>query len=531
MVSRCRRVLSSQAPASQSGAAFNMGRLSLAREVARLNPSGGPSIPLIAQKSVLRTSAADLLNSARFDNFLGMVILLNACSIGAQTDYMARNVTGRVPFKFQVVEWIFLAFFTGELAIRVYVHRCRFFWSKAGFNVLAWNWFDLLLVVAQVSEEVLVRVARDSTLESSQFRLMAFLRILRLVRVLRVMRVLRLIGELRAIVSSIVGSMKSLLWTVLLLLLVIYMVGVYFTQSVTEHMVIQAERNQGYSPELKTLSIYFGSLGRTLLSLYQAMSGGIDWDSLADPLITEIGFMMGVGFAAYIAFSLLALMNVVTGVFVQTALQSARDEEDAFLTDQIIKIFHVSSVDEEQHISWSEVELALTNPDTALEWKAIDLPVSEARFLYDLLDLDDSENVQFEEFLSGCLRMRGNAKASDLLTVMQEQRKLAKNLKGFAADVMDQLGCIESTLQPLESLGFKKLSDMISRLTALVDPMSNRLRGESDALREVRRELQAIKHGQAQLQATLDSVPVLNIRAPKGEAPAVGSHGLDIEVF
>merc|ERR1719210_553365 len=115
--------------------------------------------------------------------------------------------------------------------------------------------------------------------------------------------------------------------------MMIYVVGIYFTQSVTDHMV-ESQQKGLTNKNLDTLADYFGSLFRTILTLYQAMTGGIDWDGLADPLMAEMGALMGFMFATYIAFALLALMNIVTGVFVQTALQSAQAEEDAFLTDQ-----------------------------------------------------------------------------------------------------------------------------------------------------------------------------------------------------
>jgi len=245
-----------------------------------------------------------------------------------------------------------------------------------------------------------------------------------LMRVLRVMRVLRLISELRTIVSSIVGSMKSLGWAILLLLLMIYIVGVFFTQQINQYMV-ELDPSVAKNDKQIILNQYFGSLLRTILSLFQAMSGGIDWDSLADPLIREIHPALGFAFTAYIAFAILALLNVVTGVFVQTALQSARDEEDAFLTDQIISLFHMRANAElaglgksAQTLTSYEVEEVLANQGEAVkEWRAIDLKPEEAKYLFNLLDIERKGEVDFEEFLSGCLRLKGSAKSIDMLAV------------------------------------------------------------------------------------------------------------------
>eukprot|EP00913_Durusdinium_trenchii_P003197 g2957.t1 len=63
------------------------------------------------------------------------------------------------------------------------------------------------------------------------------------------------------------------------------------------------------------------------------MTGGVDWNDLSLPL-EPISPIMSLIFALYIAFAVplfsrqtvLAMMNVVTGVFVESALGSARED-------------------------------------------------------------------------------------------------------------------------------------------------------------------------------------------------------------
>jgi len=263
---------------------------------------------------------------------------------------------------------------------------------------------------------------RSSGLELSSFRLLRVLRVLRLVRIFRVIRVLHLISELRTIISSIMGSFRSLGWTCVLLFLMIYIVGVYFTQSITDHLIEKDNDGLEWSQQDIALRYYFGDLFRAVLSLWQAMSGGADWDAMAGPLVS-IDVWMGIAFAAYIAFALLALMNVVTGVFVQTALQNAKDEEDAFLTDQIIKLFERADSRKSPTITLDEINSRLQDPEIADEWKSINVSPEEAHYLFGLLDIDQSGEIAFEEFLSGCLRLHGTSKSMDLLTVMQECRQ------------------------------------------------------------------------------------------------------------
>jgi len=393
------------------------GRLSLTREIARAHMKKRQ-----ATKPLRKMSCADVLESSKFTNLVGTLIILNAFTIGLQTNWMATEVTDEVPETYLFIERFFCVAFLVELCIRVHVHRKRFFCCKG--EGWLWNYFDVFVVLIQMIEEILTIIAKSSDINTNRFRLLRIMRILRLVRILRVVRVLRLITELRTIVSSILGSLQSLGWTVLLLFLMMYIVGVYFTQSITDYLV--ERKGQSLSEGIERLAVYFGSLPRTILSLFQAMSGGFDWDFLAYPLIEEVGsILMIFAFTAYIAFALLALMNVVTGVFVQTAMLNAKREEDGFLRSQIIELFNISQRDTSATITCEEIEDCLDDSSAEKEWKAIDVQPEEARHLFQLLDLQKVGEIKFEEFLSGCLRLHGDAKAFDVLTVMQELRAMS----------------------------------------------------------------------------------------------------------
>jgi len=459
-------------------------KLSLGKEVSRRNKSKTDGKPL------WHMSAKDILGSSKFDNMIGSLILVNAVTIGVQTDIMARDVTDEPPEAIQHIEKIFLLAFSCELSLRLYVFGRGFFHS----GDLYWNWFDFIVVTLQLMEELLLVIAKLSDQDASgqssasdspaaPTKMLRVLRILRLMRILRVMRILRLISELRTIVSSIAGSMQSLGWTIVLLTLFIYIVAVYLTQSVNDHMVELTRDQTSWEQDLR---LYFGSLPRSTLSLYQAMSGGLDWDTLASPLI-NMNWLVGFALVAYIAFAILALMNVVTGVFVQTALQSAKNEEDKFLTDQIVRLFKDnvskkrvsvmlpnSGTDGETfeesdvfagRINWEAVNEALTDPNSAKEWKAIDVNPEEAKYLFNLLDIEQAGEVSFEEFLSGCLRLHGGAKAVDLLTVMQELRSFfvkhgrchddtASLLEALATELLHQGDINQNMNSELEQLRY-----------------------------------------------------------------------------
>eukprot|EP00747_Dinoflagellata_sp_TGD_P109278 gnl/TRDRNA2_/TRDRNA2_170626_c0_seq1.p1 gnl/TRDRNA2_/TRDRNA2_170626_c0~~gnl/TRDRNA2_/TRDRNA2_170626_c0_seq1.p1 ORF type:complete len:308 (-),score=66.17 gnl/TRDRNA2_/TRDRNA2_170626_c0_seq1:299-1138(-) len=256
---------------------------------------------------------------------------------------------------------------------------------------------------------------------------MRILRILRLVRLLRIVRVMRYIAELRAIVLSIAGSMRSLLWTIALLFLIMYIIGIVFTQIFADYTrdvgITGAEGLDDEDEE--ALRISFGSLLRSILSLYEAISGGKDWDDLVTPLIALNPFF-GLIFVFYIAFALLALMNVVTGVFVEAALKSAKDDEEKSMLESLNTLFCTMADDGVMKLN--QFEEMVDDPEMAIVLKSLDLVPEETKALFMLMDMDDSGEIDYEEFLNGCLKLRGPAKSIDLTTVMHENRKTSRKL-------------------------------------------------------------------------------------------------------
>lgn len=374
------------------------------------------------KKVNLKDRAAHWIHQSTFDYITGTIIVLNACFVGVQTEFAAvaaRNQKEEPAFLNHIAT-AFCAIFTVELCLRLMANGHHFF-IAADWR---WNIFDLVVVVLQVAEELLSQLS-DSTNFSSGSSWMRILRVLRLVRITRLVRLLRVLRELRTIVGSIVCTFRSLVWTMLLLLVVIYSVGVCFTQLVADHGRGQYEDIQSGTP----LATYFGSTGKTILSLYQAISGGIDWIDLTDPLDAKISPLLSVAFCLFIAFTTLSLLNVVTGIFVEAALQNTKAETDLHMVTRLREIFAMSDLMQSGRIHRAHFDARLDDPQMTSLLKSVDLDVSEAKALFRLLDVHDVGSIQAEDFIAGCLRLRGPAKAIDLAALMSETRRTNRHLR------------------------------------------------------------------------------------------------------
>merc|ERR1712136_381023 len=63
----------------------------------------------------------------------------------------------------------------------------------------------------------------------------------------------------------------------------------------------------------------------------------------------------------------------------------------------------------------------------------------ELRAIFSSLDSDDSGKVSFEEFVMGCLQLRGQAKTVDLVTHMRENKKIMQRITWSAKNTEAQL--------------------------------------------------------------------------------------------
>lgn len=290
--------------------------------------------------------------------------------------------------------------------------------------------FDAFLVTMQVIDQMLDLLVQVSISNISAMRV---LRILRVVRIVRVIRLLRMISELRSIVASVIGSLKAVGWTMLILLTLIYLVAVYLTQLLIEARISSLSD----AAELAEFSRWYGTLPRSLLTLYQAISGGVDWNDAATPLIDNVSPIFGLLFAMYVAFTVLAILNVVTGVFVEAALQSAKEDKEIYLVNHIRGVIDGMGAGNNETIDWPTFKASLNTTDMREVFKAIDVDIEDAAGLFKLLDLNGNGVVTKEEILDGCLGFRGPAKALDLALMMRDIKRMNVIQEAHYHEIMD----------------------------------------------------------------------------------------------
>jgi hypothetical protein len=220
----------------------------------------------------------------------------------------------------------------------------------------------------------------------------------------------RLIPELKSMVYLISASMLSFIWTMVLIILLMYCAAVFYTDTANK-----VANDMDDHEDAQAVRKYWGSVGVSMLSLFQAITGGDDWRNFVDVFHGNGSYLANtLIFCVYVAFAMLVMLNLVTGVFVEGAQRIVQQDKDAELLKTVCKIFGALDDDHSMSVSRQEFMSHLEEGHLDCYFAAVDLSKSEAHGLFTLLDADGSDSLSVEEFVRGCLRLRGPARSMDL---------------------------------------------------------------------------------------------------------------------
>lgn len=360
------------------------------------------------------------------------MIFCNALIIGIQADWAIRNIGSTPPGWMTVSQNVCTCLFTTELLLRV-VDEGPGFASAVNKNQ-KWNFFDAIIVAAALFEWIAESVAAN-TPDVSVIRI---LRIVRLFRILRVLRVMRFVRELRTMVQGIMGSVRSLVWCLLLMCILMFLFGVCMLQMVTD--TLSEADAQGKIIDLGELDNNFGSMIRTVFTLFQAITGGVSWGSTIDSVVST-NPLIGVVFAIYVAVAVFCVLNIVTGVFVENANAITRSDADNMVMEELFArerwmeemraVFELADKDGTGALNLEEFSAYVQDVRVQAYFRKIGLNVEKdnARALFSLIDLDNNGVIDLEEFVEGCAQFVGNARQLDIARLRRDNQQIARQLK------------------------------------------------------------------------------------------------------
>eukprot|EP00928_Gymnodinium_smaydae_P076315 TRINITY_DN59315_c0_g1_i1.p1 TRINITY_DN59315_c0_g1~~TRINITY_DN59315_c0_g1_i1.p1 ORF type:complete len:555 (+),score=63.11 TRINITY_DN59315_c0_g1_i1:37-1701(+) len=389
-------------------------------------------------KDVCAASLKRVLDHPKFDIGMGIVIMANLCAMLAQLQlqgYEEGQKLGLDTFSvgsagssnvFVALDIIFNSLYIVELVLRVFVYRLTLFRSKL-------QTLDAILVIVLSLESFV--------LSGEAVPGLRLLRVLRISRIFKIVRFMTVFTELRVLLQTISWSVGSLGWSLLMLAFIIMASGTLMTQLV--HEFVKDESN---SVEQRTwLWENFGCVSSSAYVLFEATFTG-SWFRYSRYMIEDINPLYAVFWVLYITVVNFAVMRVISALFLKQTMNAASVEtlklqmgkmiiRSSFATE-LQNIFVKGDENGDGVISRVEFDDMMADPSLKDLIGSLDLDKLEMTALFELLR-NDSDEVDYEMLLQGCLIMKSSSPCLDTIQVIHGQIMLKRDLARLVRDVKD----------------------------------------------------------------------------------------------
>jgi hypothetical protein len=254
------------------------------------------------------------------------------------------------------------------------------------------------------------------------------------------------IHNLQCILLALAGSMESFTAAVLMFIIVLYIFGLTFMQGVVSYLANQnnafvtESAREAFAAEMVDMEGQYGSLEKTFWTLISAVTGGVDWNDASGP-IEPIQWYYKWYFLFYVLFVMMCLLNVLTGIFVNVAMQAtAMNREIAIdeaiqnrdsIVKEVIELFLEADTDGSGALSFQEFQEFLNDEKIKAFFMALELDMSSCARIFHLLDESGDGTLEAHEFVEGCIDLRGFARKVDIALLQRENKSIEKKLDGI----------------------------------------------------------------------------------------------------
>lgn len=327
-----------------------------------------------------------------------------------------------------------------------------------------WNVYDACLVVGCIV---------DLVFEVLNVSLLRGLRVVRAMRASRAVQTIHHVQHLRLMVASIISSLPSLAWALVLLMLSLYLFALLIMHGVEDHF-------QHVGPDRDLMELY-GNLGVSMLTLFMAISGGKDWGECVDPL-WQVSPLYVVFFVGFVAFVVFGVVNILTAVFIEASsriididtdlvVQRHRDARESTMM-HLQQLFADVDTEKTGRISKEQMFKLFKNQEALALLETLSLDTGRVGDLVRLMDLDHNDEVDIGEFIIVLMRVRGWAKGVDVAAGVHENKQLFTNL----TKELRKVTCSLETLQAnrLHALSGCTLSGGRGAVVQLAGPSQQR---------------------------------------------------------
>lgn len=407
------------------------------------------------------------LASPKCNLSIGIIIMANTVIMGLELDQhaMADPSEGMISLLtppelpqlfFDGCEVFFFVVFSIEFAFRVYVYRLSMIREASAYVDFA------------ALSPLIMTVVFDLNSDKS----LTLLRIVRLLKLFRLLRLIRLFKELNVLALSIASALRALVWIGLLLLIAVYCAAIACTTLIGHNASFRQDDptlrawEARYESEAH-IRRYWGSIMRSMFTLFQIFTLD-DWNQAVRPVVETHQPAMMLFFVVFLFVTTFGLLNLLMGTIVDRAMNIAKEsdmEKERILQEDYkqvmlaaVRLFSVMDEDGNGRLSADEINKFLQENDlTSIlerELKGMKLKID----YLELLDIcqsivqewvspddDEDDGITMEEFAGAAIKLQGQAKSKDLMSLMIMQKNLVHRVE-HSEHTLDKLLAVQESI-------------------------------------------------------------------------------------
>lgn len=308
-------------------------------------------------------------------------------------------------------------------------------------------------------------------------------RALRMVRAIRVLAIGKYMVPLKLLLTSIISSTGNVLTAFVFLALTLFCFAIVFVQACANHVLEFVAVHGGDASDgpgsgtAAGLLEHFGSVPVAMLSLFMALSGGNDWCTYTE-LLFAAHWSYGALFVFFIAFMSLCVMNIITGIFVGSTYDIAQIDRALAVQKEIEAqesyernlrdLFQEFDDDHSGIVMHGEFNARVNTREVKAYLLTLGIEAQQAEEFFHVLQSGNAhiDGITMNEFVQGCLRLRGAAKNADVGFLKVQSKELSSEMRLCRQDFVQSALSMKAMEQRLSQLQ-RDLLDMRAPLPLL----------------------------------------------------------------
>jgi hypothetical protein len=376
-----------------------------------------------------RTDAplSGFVQSKGFKSVCNFLVLANILFIVIQAE---ANVSAAIDgqdsnLAFDFIDMLFSIAFAVDLMLRLIGQRASFFYTQDK----AWNVLDFCLVTGDGLNEIAAIALNSPSGNLASLRGAA--RASRAARVARTLRVFRSVSFF-TLPREVVAAFSAVPFMMMLWFFISLFFALIFVQATAEAL----KDGDGQNAEaVAALEEYFGSVKRSLTSLFFVLLGGLDWVLFYDAF-DQTSTVYSYLFLAFAFFSIVAFLNSITAMCVQSCFaRVVRNEIDGkmeaagklakLLIKTADKKYHNPLAGRKTHVcSWADLHKMLADPMVHGALEGLGLDRSDAQGIAKLMTKDDQTPANMQDYARACVKFTRTVRGADFVAVLLTSKKI-----------------------------------------------------------------------------------------------------------